>query len=59
MPVKREGRFMVADADELRQWLGKEAHMPGSAHVVTATGNDISAALKDSITAVRRRKRAH
>jgi hypothetical protein len=57
MPVKRQGRLTVADADEIRKWLGREAHMPGAAHVVTDTGDDISAALKESISALRRRNR--
>lgn len=57
MPVRREGRFTVADADEIRKWLGKEAHMPGSAYVVTDTGDDISAALRESISALRRQKK--
>jgi hypothetical protein len=57
MPVKRQGRYMVADTGELRQWLGKEAYMPSAAHVVTDTGDDISAALKESISALRRHKR--
>ena len=56
MPVKRQGRFIVADAEELRQWLGREAHMPGAAHVLTNDA-DVSAALKESISALRRQKR--
>jgi hypothetical protein len=56
MPVKRQGRFTVADADELRQWLGREAHMPGAAHVLTNDA-DVSVALKESISALRRQKR--
>ena len=55
MPVRREGRFTVADANEIREWLGKEAHMPAPAHVLT-NGADITAALKDSISAARREK---
>ena len=58
MPVTKEGRFMVADANEIRRWLGREAHMPAPAHVLT-TDADVSAALKESISAVRRRKRPH
>ena len=58
MPVKRQGRFTVADPEEIRKWLGKEAHMPAPAHVATkGAGEDISAALKESISAVRRRNR--
>src|SRR4051795_12562993 len=52
MPVKREGRYTVADPEEVRQWLGREAHMPGPAYVATGD-RDISAALKESISAVR------
>lgn len=55
MPVRREGKFTVADVDELRRWLGREAHMPAPAHVLTM-GADVPAALKESISAVRRRK---
>jgi NAD(P)-dependent dehydrogenase (short-subunit alcohol dehydrogenase family) len=55
MPVRREGRYTTADAAEIREWLGREAHMPAPAHVVTNDA-DISAALKDSISAVRRKR---
>jgi hypothetical protein len=56
MPVERQGRFTVADPAELRRWLGRESHMPEAAHVVT-NESDISAALKESIAAMRRQKR--
>ena len=56
MPVKREGRYMVAQPDEIKQWLGREAHMAAPAHIATNDA-DISAALKESIAAVRRDKR--
>ena len=56
MPVRREGRFTVADAGELSAWLGRESHM--AAPAVVATGNtDIAAALKESIAASRRSKK--
>jgi hypothetical protein len=58
MPVRKEGRFIVADVEGLRSWLGEQAHMPAPAHVVTDTGDDISAALKESISALRRHKAA-
>jgi hypothetical protein len=59
MPVKREGRFMVADPEELRAWLGEEAHLPAPAAVLApgAERTDITAALKESITVLRRNKR--
>jgi len=56
MPVRREGRFTVADPEDLRRWLGRESHMPEPAHIVTPQ-TDISAALKASISATRRSKR--
>ena len=53
MPVRREGRFTVADRGELGAWLGRESGMPKPAHVMTGDA-DISAALKDSIAVARR-----
>jgi hypothetical protein len=56
MPVRREGRFTVADRAELEAWLGRESGMPKPAHVVTGNA-DISVALKDSIAAARRARK--
>ena len=56
MPVHREGRFTVADRDEVSAWLGRESHMPKPAHVMTEDA-DMAAALKESIEAARKRKR--
>jgi hypothetical protein len=53
MPVRREGRFSVADPKELNAWLGRESHMPGPAQIMTGKA-DISDALKASIAALRR-----
>jgi len=53
MPVRREGRFTVADPEDLRRWLGRESHMPEPAHIVTPQ-TDMSAALMASISATRR-----
>ncbi|MBZ5492045.1 MAG: hypothetical protein LAO76_14025 [Acidobacteriia bacterium] len=55
MPVRREGRFTVADRDAVRAWLGRESHMPKPAHVMTEDA-DMAAALKESIAAARKRK---
>lgn len=54
MPVKREGRYTVADKDEISRWLAQQSHMPAPAHVASAN-TDIAAALKESITALRKR----
>lgn len=56
MPVRREGRFAVADAEELRAWIGREAQMPGPAHIATNTA-DLAAGLKESIAAAKKQKR--
>jgi hypothetical protein len=55
MPVRREGRFTVADREAVSAWLGRESHMAKPAHVMTA-GADMAAALKESIAAARKRK---
>jgi hypothetical protein len=56
MPVHREGRFTVADADELRHWLGRESEMPAPAHIAV-NGADLATGLRESISAVRKQKR--
>jgi hypothetical protein len=52
MPVRREGRSMVADPDELLAWLGREARMPAPAQIATNTA-DLSSGLKESIAAAK------
>lgn len=53
--MKREGRFTVADPAEVQAWLGQQSHMPKPAHIVT-NDTDIAAALKESISVVKRKK---
>jgi phage terminase Nu1 subunit (DNA packaging protein) len=55
MPVRREGRFTVADREAVSAWLGRESHMPKPAHVMTEDA-DMAAALKESIAAARKKK---
>jgi hypothetical protein len=55
MPVRREGRFTVADREAVSAWLGSESHMPKPAHVMTEDA-DMAAALKESIAAARKRQ---
>jgi hypothetical protein len=55
MPVKREGRFTIADPAEVQAWLGQQSHMSQPAHILTGDA-DIAAALQESITSVRRKK---
>jgi hypothetical protein len=54
LPVKREGRYTVAEREELSQWLGRESHMPAPAQIATNTA-DLASGLKQSISAVRRK----
>jgi hypothetical protein len=56
MPVRREGRFTVADREAVSVWLGRESHMPRPAHVMTQDA-DLAAALKESIAAARKTTR--
>jgi phage terminase Nu1 subunit (DNA packaging protein) len=56
MPVRKQGRFTVADKKELQQWLGRESHMPAPAQVVDKN-MDLASALKQSISAARRGKK--
>jgi hypothetical protein len=56
MPVKREGRFVVADPAELEAWIGRESHMGKPAHVMTGEA-DIAAALKESISVASQKRR--
>lgn len=58
MPVRKEGRVMVADPKELSAWLGRTAHMPGPAAILT-NKTDVAGALKDSIAAMRRGRKKH
>jgi len=55
MPVKREGRFTVADPAEVQVWLGQQSHMPKRAHILT-NDTDIAAALKESLAVTKRKK---
>ncbi|HKD79530.1 MAG TPA: hypothetical protein VKH81_07535 [Candidatus Angelobacter sp.] len=55
MPVRREGRFTIADPAEVQAWLGQQSHMPKPAHILTNDA-DIAGALRDSIAAVKGKK---
>lgn len=53
MPVRKQGRVMAADPKELSAWLGRTAHMPGPAAILTNKA-DVAGALKESIAAMRK-----
>lgn len=56
MPVQHEGRSTVADSEELRAWLGREAHMSAAAQILTDK-SDVAEALKASIAAGKRSRK--
>jgi hypothetical protein len=56
LPVRRDGRFTVADPAEMKAWLGKQSNMPGPAHILT-NETDIASALKESIALARESKK--
>jgi hypothetical protein len=49
MPIRREGRFTVADRAELEQWIGHESDMPKAAHLLTKLAKVDESAAKQSI----------
>lgn len=57
MPVRREGRNVVADPDELNRWLGRESHAP-AAVTIASTHEDLATDLRRGLSAVRKHKRA-
>ncbi len=56
MPVRREGRFSLADPEGLSAWLGRESHMLGPAQIMTGNAA-VADALQASIAAMRRAKK--
>jgi len=59
MPVRREGRYVVADRAELSRWLGRESGTAQPVHVAAAGERDLSEDLRRGLTEVRRRRRLH
>jgi hypothetical protein len=55
MPVRREGRYVMAMPRELDEWMGKESGKP--VHVATEN-TDLSAELKRGLSFMRRNKKA-
>ena len=50
MPVRREGRNIVASPEELNQWLQRTSGEAAGVHVVTP-GSDLLKDLRDSLVA--------
>ena len=55
MPVRREGRNVVADPTELSTWVGRESHAPGA---VTIASEDLLADLRRGLSAVKKKRAA-
>jgi hypothetical protein len=55
MPVKHEGRSIMASPDELNLWLGREAHGE-PVHIATET-KDLSTDLKRGLSYVQEHKK--
>jgi hypothetical protein len=39
MPMRREGRFTMANRGDLKKWIAKESDMPKPAHVLTGNAD--------------------
>jgi hypothetical protein len=59
MPVKREGRYIVADREELSRWLGRESGSAQPVRVAGANERDLTADLKHGLAEARRTRRLH
>lgn len=56
MPVRREGRNVVAEPEQLNAWLARESHAP-DAVTIANSNQDLMADLRRGLTAVRKHKR--
>ncbi len=56
MPVRREGRFTVATAEELNRWVGREVGARQPVRIATDNA-DLSADLRRALADVRQHSR--
>lgn len=56
MPVERKGRSMTAKAEELSQWLGKEAGAKAPVHIAQASDEDLLTDLRRGLKEARNKK---
>ena len=56
MPVRREGRFMVASQEELSRWLGRESGTKQPVHIATDNA-DLSGDLRRALAEARKQRR--
>jgi phage terminase Nu1 subunit (DNA packaging protein) len=54
MPVKREGRYVVASPEELSRWIGEGS---GETMHMVQPGEDLTAELKKAVTTARKQHR--
>lgn len=55
MPVRREKRYTVASPADLSDWLARESGSREPVHIVAETDADLSAELKRSLSAAKRK----
>src|ERR1051325_5613270 len=58
MPVERQGRYVAADTEQLRAWLGRESHASGPVQIASSA-EELTAGLKRGIVAARRKHSSH
>jgi phage terminase Nu1 subunit (DNA packaging protein) len=56
MPVRREGRFMVASQEELSRWLGRESGAKQPVRIATDNA-DLAGDLRRALADARQRRR--
>lgn len=56
MPVRKSGRFIVSEPNELNQWLGRESGLKQPAHVSHGGEPDLTSDLKAGLKAARKHR---
>ena len=58
MPVRREGRSVVATPADLSRWLGRESGAAQPVHIAAGTDTDLAAELRKSLSAAKQGRAA-
>jgi hypothetical protein len=56
MPVRKSGRFIVSEPEELNRWLGRESGLKQPVHVSHAGEPDLTADLKAGLKAAQKHR---
>lgn len=57
MPVRRSGRYVTAQPDELGAWLGRESGARAPVHIATSADTDLLADLRRGLAATRHKSK--